>query len=101
MSKSITDQERWKQEDDETWRALEDSDITVCCNEEYDEDNDETIYLVFPAYKNRGIPNSPSTFSVSGWGSEEQAHEYALKEAAKIRELTTDQIRKFKWSMIK
>lgn len=88
------EKKRWKQEDDETWRSLEDTDITVCCNAEDDEDNDETMYLVYPAHKDIGIPNSPAQFDAS-------AHVDALDEASKIRKLPIHQIRKFKWSMIK
>jgi len=92
---------RWIQKDSETWQSLEDENIRVHANEEYDEENNEVIFLVYPSHKYRGIPNSPSTFSTCNWGTEIEAQKYATKEAEKILQLPIEKIRKFEWSMIK
>jgi len=98
---------KWIKIDEETYQSTENPDITVQVNREEDwreetelEEEDYEMYLVFPAHKGSGIPNTPSVFSELDYGSIDEAYKYALRDAMKIMELPIKQIEKFKWSMI-
>lgn len=96
-------EDRWIKEAD-YWQSTEDEDITVHVALETDEDEPteyDQMYLVYPAYQNRGIPFSPAIYSEISYGSLEEAYKYAEEEAKRIMKLPIEKIRKFEWSMIK
>ena len=96
---------RWVKIDDEHWRSLEDENVTVHVNlEEMDgeseDDAPEKVYLVYPAFKDRGIPNSPDLYDMGGYLTLEDAHKAGIKMAKKIMKLPIDVIRRFDWDMV-
>jgi hypothetical protein len=108
---------RWEQiadGSDYQWRSTENPSITVNVNkeeqdeeeleEEYGEDyNREELgymYLVFPSYDHKGIPNSPEVFSEGTSGSFANAKRDAIDLAEKIMKLPIEKIERFDWEMV-
>lgn len=112
-----SEEDRWEQiadGPDYQWRSKENPDITVNANkeeqdseeleEEYGDDYDREelgyMYLVFPSYNNRGIPNSPEMFSEGTSGSFAEAKKDAIDLAKKIMKLPIEKIESFNWNMV-
>jgi len=105
----MIDSDRWEEIDNNKWGAhwvsKEDKRITMNVNLEEmepfnDEDTPEQVYLVYPAFNNSGIPNSPDVYGESGYLILEDARESAIITAKKIMKLSIDKITSFDWGMI-
>ena len=95
---------RWTKLDSRHWRSNENKDITVEISRDYvEEENDDgetvevEIYYVYPAYKGKGIPNSPELFSATEWDSPDDG---AIALANKIMKLPIEKIERFDWDMV-
>jgi hypothetical protein len=65
-----------------------------------DSAEDSEFYYVFPAYNGQGIPNSPIVHNYYENSSITLAWKDALKDIAKIKKLSIEQIKNFDWRMI-
>lgn len=109
--------DRWEKTRDNAfgvvWRSKENPDIEVNINreekpedeiEEYGDDMDFAeqgyMYLVYPSNKDRGIPNSPESFSDGTSGSFAEARKDAIELAKKILKLPIYRIEHFDWDMV-
>jgi hypothetical protein len=106
--------DRWENTRDNVfgaiWRSKENPDIEVNVNreekpeDEIEEDTDFEeqgyMYLVYPSYKDRGIPNSPEVFSDGTSGSISEARKDAIALAKKIMKLPIEKIESFSWNMV-
>ena len=101
MGWKIRESNKWTTQ----WYLAEDPNLTINVNLEtlddwVDEGKPEKAYLVYPAYKDRGIPNSPDVYIESEYLDLEDARKAAIREAAKILRLRVDSVRVFDWGMI-
>jgi hypothetical protein len=109
-----SEEDRWEQISDGPdykWVSKENPHITVSANlEEMEPDTDDEDedygedyyknYLVFPSYDDRGIPDSPETFSEGSSGSLSEARKDAIDLAKKIMKLPIEKIEGFNWDRV-
>lgn len=99
---------RWEQiadGPDYRWESKQNPKITVNVNkeemeDEYSESGKSDVYLVFPSYNHRGIPNTPELFSEGTSGSFEEARKDAIDLARKIMKLPVEKVESFNWNMV-